>query len=284
MTSAGGFSIFAMTRTKIFPKCSRFCDIFGLFFYPSGAILKRKRIFPAEGPFPAGLWGVSMDKSKGQKIFGVILKILPFLVIGILVACNWDWLRHLTFEQIVSYTPENLFLAALILIGLYALKSLTVVFPLVALYMAAGVLFPFWPALLINILGLALCASIPYCIGRFSGSGFIDWLDRKFPKIDKLNHLQMNNTLFSAYLLRVVSILPGDVVSMYFGASRSKYFPYLVGSILGLSPIMVIQTLMGENLDDPFSLKFFLLLAAMVLVSLFSSRLFNRRLKEQAKD
>lgn len=225
-----------------------------------------------------------MDKSKGKKTFGVILKILPFLVIGILVACNWDWLRNLTFEQVVSYTPENLFLAALCLIGLYALKSLTVVFPLVALYMAAGVLFPFWPALLINVLGLVVCASIPYCIGRFSGSGLIDWLDRKFPKIDKLNHLQMNNTLFSAYLLRVVSILPGDVVSMYFGASRSSYFPYIVGSLLGLSPIMVIQTLMGENLDDPFSLKFFLLLVLMVLVSLFSSRLFNRRLKKQAKE
>ena len=257
---------------------------FRFVFLPIRCYTEKKTDFPVEGPSPAGLWGVSMDKSKGQKIFGVILKILPFLVIGILVACNWDWLRHLTFEQIVSYTPENLFLAALILIGLYALKSLTVVFPLVALYMAAGVLFPFWPALLVNVLGLALCVTIPYCIGRFSGSGFIQWLNRKFPKIDKLNHLQMSNTLFSAYLLRVVSILPGDVVSMYFGASRSKYFPYLVGSILGLSPIMVIQTLMGENLDDPFSLKFFLLLALMVLVSLFSSRLFNRRLKEQAKD
>ena len=71
---------------------------------------------------------------------------------------------------------------------------------------------------------------------------------------------------------------------MYFGASRSRYLPYLAGSILGLSPIRVIQTLMGENLDDPFSLKFFLLLAAMVVVSLFSSRMFNRRLKKQAKD
>ena len=225
-----------------------------------------------------------MDKSKGQKIVGVFLKILPFLVIGILLVCNWDRLSSLTFQEVVNYTPENLVLAAGVLIGFYALKSLTVVFPLVALYMAAGVLFPFWQAFLVNVLGLCVCATIPYCIGRFSGSGLIQWLNRKFPKIDKLNHLQINNTLFSAYLLRVVSILPGDVVSMYFGASRSRYLPYLAGSILGLSPIMVIQTLMGENLDDPFSLKFFLLLAAMVVVSLFSSRMFNRRLKKQAKD
>ncbi len=222
-----------------------------------------------------------MDQNKGQKIFSIFLKLLPFLIIGVFIICNWDWLSTLTFEDVVNYTPENLFLAALALIGLYALKSLTVVFPLVALYLASGVLFPFWPALLVNLVGLCICATIPYCIGRFSGSGLIDWLDQKFPKIDKLNHLQTDNTLFSAYLLRVVSILPGDVVSMYFGASRSRYFPYLVGSILGLSPIMVIQTLMGENLDDPLSLKFFLLLAAMVIVSLFSSRIFNRRLKER---
>lgn len=251
---------------------------------PSGAILKRKWIFTAGRPYPVCHRGVFMNKSKGQKIFSVLLKILPFLIIGILVICNWDWLSSLTFQEVVNYTPENLLLAALALIGLYALKSLTVVFPLVALYMAAGVLFPFWQALLVNVLGLCVCATIPYCIGRFSGSGLIQWLNRKFPKIDKLNHLQINNTLFSAYLLRVVSILPGDVVSMYFGASRSRYLPYLAGSILGLSPIMVIQTLMGENLDDPFSLKFFLLLAAMVVVSLFSSRMFNRRLKKQAKD
>lgn len=224
-----------------------------------------------------------MEKNKRQQIFNLILKILPFLIIGFLIICNWDWLRSLTFQQIIDYTPKNLFLAALTLIGLYAFKSLTVVFPLIVLYMAAGALFPFWTALLVNGLGLALSTSIPYCIGRFWESGTIDWINRRFPKIEKLNRLQTNNTLFSAYLLRVVSILPGDIVSLYFGASRAKYLPYLIGSILGLSPIMVIQTLMGANLDDPFSLKFFLLLTLMILISLFSSRMFNRRLNLRTK-
>ncbi|MEG2597721.1 MAG: VTT domain-containing protein, partial [Oscillospiraceae bacterium] len=135
----------------------------------------------------------------------------------------------------------------------------------------------------VNMLGLLLCISIPYVIGRFSGTHLIDFLIKKFKKVQKINDLQSANTLFTSYLLRVVSILPGDIVSLYFGASKAKFFPYCVGSLLGLSPIMIIQTLMGENLDDLFSLKFFLLFLLMIVISFASSRIFNQKIKESEK-
>lgn len=49
--------------------------------------------------------------------------------------------QPLSVNTILRYTPENTILAAGILLLLFALKSLTVVFPLSILYLASGILF-----------------------------------------------------------------------------------------------------------------------------------------------
>ena len=77
-------------------------------------------------------------KSKIQKIikYGA-LAVWAALIIVIIV--NRD---KITVDAIISYTPSNLFLAALVLLLLFALKSLSVFFASIVLYTVAGLLFP----------------------------------------------------------------------------------------------------------------------------------------------
>lgn len=50
--------------------------------------------------------------------------------------------NDITVQTVLSYTPESPFAAAIVILLLYALKSVSFVFPIALLQIAAGHLFP----------------------------------------------------------------------------------------------------------------------------------------------
>ncbi len=217
------------------------------------------------------------QKKKGE----TLLKVMPLCVTGLLVFFCWFYLRDFTFQDILHFTPDNLFLAALVIIGIYAFKSISIVFPLTAIFISTGVIFPLPWALLVNTVGLWVCITIPYFIGRFSGRDIVGRLTERYPKIKKLEQLGISNELMTSYVLRAVAAVPGDVISMLLGAAGIRYPVYVLGSMLGLLPLAVLQILLGVYLDQPLSPQFIVLFVVMLLISLGSTLLFNRMSKKK---
>lgn len=181
-------------------------------------------------------------------------------------------------EDLIRWSPGNPWLAALFLVALYGLKSMTVFFPLVALYLAGGLLFPLPAALAVNLLGLAVCTAVPYLIGRCSAAETLDRLRAKYPKLQTLERLRRENHFLFAVLARAVGILPGDVVSLYFGAVRLPFFPYLAGSLLGLAPTMVAVSIMGSS--DLFSPAFLMAAGCDLVIVVISLAACRKMLRE----
>ena len=77
----------------------------------------------------------------------------PLLVLAAGAAALWPFRHQLTAEAIAAFSPRQTVLAASFLVGLYALKSLSVCFPMSALTAAGGLLFPFPLALAVNLCG-----------------------------------------------------------------------------------------------------------------------------------
>ncbi|HJE69036.1 argininosuccinate lyase, partial [Pseudomonas oryzihabitans] len=77
-------------------------------------------------------------RGKTGRVFGALTGLLTLICLF--------FLRDLTVEELLHYTPESLPLAAAALLALYAFKSLSVVFPLSVLYVASGIIFPLWMA------------------------------------------------------------------------------------------------------------------------------------------
>ncbi len=128
------------------------------------------------------------------------------------------YFRGITIEDILNFVPGSLPLAALVFMGIYAVKSVTVVFPLLVIYVSVGMIFPpFW-AVAVNLCGLAVTVSIPYWIGRVSGSGAVERLVSRYRRAEQLSRFGARSGLFLSYLLRIINLLPGDLVSMYLGA------------------------------------------------------------------
>ena len=210
-------------------------------------------------------------------------RFVPFLLTIVIIICCIFFLKEHDFSDILSYCPDNLWLAALVFLGFYALKSLSVVFPLTALFVSIGAIYPFGVAVALNIAGLAVCFTIPYLVGRISGGDLIRVVERRYPKVQKMVNYGHDNNLFASYISRAVVVVPGDVVSMIHGALRMPYRPYLLGSLLGVMPEMLVQTYIGAQLKH-LTLKSVIVMVALIVATLAFSLLLNKKVSKSGKE
>ena len=109
-------------------------------------------------------------------------RYVPFALTIIIIICCALFLKDHEFSEILSYCPDNLWLAAFVILGFYGLKSLSVVFPLAAIFVCVGAIYPFWVGILLNIIGLSVCFTVPYLVGRISGGDIMRVIEMKYPK------------------------------------------------------------------------------------------------------
>ena len=188
----------------------------------------------------------------------------------------------LSVNTILRYTPENAMLAAGIVLLLFALKSLTVVFPLSILYLASGIIFQPVIAVLISTVGLAITITIPYWIGKYSGKQIVQEICQKYPKAGMIAQYQRTNTFFACFITRIVGFLPGDIVSIYFGACDTAYLIYLAAGVSGSLLSIITTTLLGEKISTPFSVEFMIVLLCRILVSV-GAVVINYQLNQKKK-
>lgn len=200
-----------------------------------------------------------------------ILKYLPLTLCLLLICYYLIFSKEITVQTILNYTPDNLFLAALVLLAFYILKSITVVFPIIVLEVAVGHLFPTIPAICLNTLGIVLGYIITYGMGYISGTTAINKLQDKYPAFQTLLKKQNNNSTFMCFFLRTLFILPGDAVSIYLGAVKTPFVRYLFASTLGSLPSTILATLFGASISNPSSPMFWI---SIILMTLFSASSF----------
>ena len=208
-----------------------------------------------------------------------MLKILPpILTVALVLLCIYIGSR-MSIQGLISYTPSNVLLAAAGILALFAVKSLSVIFPLSVLYIVSAFWFGKWVGLAVCYLGLVVSCTIPYLLGRHFGAGMVEQLLCKYPKLQSVGD---SNQLMFSYLLRIVSVLPGDLCSLFLGACSVDYRRYLIGSLLGLSPMMILHVLFADLFAQSLSGSFWEALTpqtivVLVVISIISSVILNKR-------
>ena len=202
---------------------------------------------------------------------------LPLILLLLGALPVWPFRRELTAAAIVSRSPGHGLLAAVFLIGLYALKSLSMAFPLSVLTAAGGLLFPFPAALAVNLAGVAAAQLVPSWLGRRQQDSLAE-LTVRHPKLASLGPVEPGRSGRTVFLLRLAGASPGDLVSLYLGAAGVPLGAYAVG-LLGSLPRVASATLLGSSLWQPGSQRFWASLglgAAMTVLSAALWRLWRR--------
>ena len=99
------------------------------------------------------------DRHKKLKVAQNTFAIVFWAVIVILCLIYKD---QITVDNIVAYAPDNMFVEAVVMLMLFAVKSVLVFVYCGLLYAASGILFPVPIAILVNILGSLIMATIPF--------------------------------------------------------------------------------------------------------------------------
>lgn len=180
------------------------------------------------------------------------------LILGTLAV--WPWRHLLTADTIAAWPPRQSLLAAVFLLGLYAVKSLSVAFPLSVLEAAGGLLFPFPTALAVNLLGVGVAQAVPFFLGCRKRGG-LDALLARRPGLARWGRFGTERPGRAVFLLRLGGASPGDLVSFYLGASGVPWRAYLLPGMLGSLPRVAAATALGGTLWDIGGRKFWLSLA-----------------------
>lgn len=210
-----------------------------------------------------------------------LLRAVPLLMMLSCILFIGVRARGMTVEELQAVIPHSYLAAALVLLMLYALKALSVLFPIVVLQVCAGLVFPLPLALGVNLAGAALEATLPYWIGRFTGAQSVTALLQKYPKAQRVTQFYQGRELFFSFFIRAISCLPLDAVSLLLGAMGLSYRKYLAGSVAGMLPGMVAATVLGRTATRPGSPLFWCALAFLAGVALASALLYRRALKKQ---
>ncbi len=206
-----------------------------------------------------------------------LISAATFLAIIIFCIVNH---RFFSMEYLSTHMPSKPMTATCYSLLIYALKSLSVMFPKRAIEIAVGAVFPKGWAFVINLTGSALGFAIAYFMGKALGEEYVDKLVYRYPKFKAIVECQNSSTVFISFFLRTMTFIPIDVASMYMGASKSSFGKYMLGSVIGIIPSVIIGTFMGQYFLDPFSKGFilsFALLAVMSVISLICYLLYIRK-------
>lgn len=186
-----------------------------------------------------------------------------------------------TLEGILTYTPDKPFLAALVLVALFAVKSLSVFLYSGFLYIAAGVLFPLPTAIGVNLIGTAVMVTLPYLLGRKLGGQAVEYILNRWPKAAALRDLRSGSDFFFVLIIRLLNVFSLDAVSAYMGAVGVKYRDFLPASLLGLMSMCVLFPIMGGSISDVRSPQFLISAGIQLALMLVSCTVFYVRQKQK---
>jgi uncharacterized membrane protein YdjX (TVP38/TMEM64 family) len=183
------------------------------------------------------------------------------MLIGMAIILGVWWIVKCQCVNLSSLTPASLRdfiqsfgkLAVFVYIFSYALNTISIMPPIAALSLTAGLAFgEIWGAVYLMI-GALLGTSATFMISRYFGRNLIDKMLKG--KFKDLNDKLAQNGFMTILFFRVVPLVPYEVLNYAGGLSRIKFKDYFLATLLGLIPGVVISAFFGGSLGDIKSFK-----------------------------
>ena len=187
-----------------------------------------------------------------------IIKIAVAAAIFVTAIVNYDFLSNLDIRTLIA-GASSIFIAELIILGVYAVKAVMMVVPASLIYISVGMAFDPKRAVIVNLLGIALEVTVTYFLGKFLGKDAVENKIRNTKAGDKFFTMLDKNRNAAIFLMRFIPAFPIDFSSLFMGAFDFKFFPYLIFSVLGIAPRVIAFTVIGEGIYELISMKYIVL-------------------------
>ena len=187
-----------------------------------------------------------------------IIKIAVAAAIFVTAIVNYDFLSNLDIRTLIA-GASSIFIAELIILGVYAVKAVMMVVPASLIYISVGMAFDPKRAVIVNLLGIALEVTVTYFLGKFLGKDAVEKKIRNTKAGEKFFTMLDKNRHAAIFLMRFIPAFPIDFSSLFMGAFDFKFFPYLIFSVLGIAPRVIAFTVIGEGIYELIPMKYIVL-------------------------
>ncbi|MDP1627713.1 VTT domain-containing protein [Parvibaculum sp.] len=172
-------------------------------------------------------------------------------------------------------------LAPLVVISIYVLTGF-IAFPVTVLIVATAAAFGLWPGLLYAGVGSLASAVATYTLGRSLGANMLRNLIG--PRINRIGRGIGKRGVLTVMTIRLVPVAPFMLVNLVAGALRVPVVDYIIGTVLGLAPGILVLSVLGDRvftiLEDPSLMDVAIILgslAAWIGLALGLQRLLSKR-------
>ena len=191
------------------------------------------------------VWGDDFRKNSSAVLRTLVISL--WVMVMLVALCLHD---IISLSAILSYTPDNPYMAAVVMLLMFALKTLSVFFYSGVLFLANGTLFSLPWAIVMNIAGAMVMIFEGYFIGNKLAGAQLQDIEEKYSRLRGLVRLKNERPFIFVLLLRLLKIMNYDIGSMYLGAARVSLPQYVAGSLLGIMPDIILYAMIGRGLGD----------------------------------
>jgi len=212
-------------------------------------------------------------KSRSKRVRNFVIILLCLL--GLAAAWRWTPLGdYADLEYVLSakiYLQGNPASPVIVPLG-YLVGSL-IMFPVTLMIVATAFMFGVLPGTLYSIFGCLLAATGTYVLGRVLGRGTVSKLAGS--RLNRLNRRLARHGVLTITTIRLIPVAPFTIINLVAGASHIRFRDFLLGTIIGMTPGILIITLFEHQLEaairepEAKSLGILAALAAAVLVGGF---------------
>jgi len=176
------------------------------------------------------------------------LSLLAALFIGLVVAWRYSPLADLADPARLQPWFHDLSSGdwAYVLVPLVYVAGGLVAFPITVLIALTAVTFGPWSGFALASVGALLSATVTYQLGALAGRGLLrDVIGRR---INRISRALGRRGIVSVVTVRIVPVAPFTFINLVAGASHIDFRDYLLGTVLGMLPGVVMMTVLGDRL------------------------------------
>ncbi len=139
-------------------------------------------------------------------------------------------------------------------------------FPLPFLAFFGAVIFPFWESFLLSMLGNIIFFITMFYLTRWLGRDYVQNYEKTHPKIRKFDKNFNEHAFFYIFFLRLSMIFPPEAINIISGLSKVRFREYIISSILGTIPVMIVSIFLIESYKLKDFYMFFITLIIFLLL------------------
>jgi uncharacterized membrane protein YdjX (TVP38/TMEM64 family) len=215
---------------------------------------------------------------KLNKVLKLLISLILIVIIGSVIYKLFS--MDINANDIQSYVSSFGKLAPLVYIVMFALVPLTL-FPDSILAIGGGLIFGLWKGYVYTLIGALIGSSLSFYISRKLGRNFVKKLTKE--KLDNVESMINSKGFFVVLILRLIPLFPFDIISYGAGLTSIKYRDFLLATIIGTIPGILVFTNIGAQSVNIGSNSFYVSIMALIVLVLLSILLKNKFIKLQKK-